>query len=187
MDIENVVIQGDISRADVRVLAELCTNKRVVEFGVGGSTLILSRCAASVTSYDTDISWINRTKHRIDIMHDKLIMPEFIHTTEVPNDIPECDVLFIDGFGPHRAEWTKHFLKCQIMIMHDSLGDTGKGPTLDDLLSRMFKIREIVESLDVMKYHYLDSNMVVAYKRQKPIQFINWNTVEDKNRIDPYS
>lgn len=186
LDPEKVVIQGDISRADVRVLVEICSNKNVVEFGVGGSTLILAQCAASIVSYDTDISWIERTKHRIDTM-EKITVPQFVHMPTVPESIPECDVLFIDGYGPHRCEWTRHFLRCKVMLLHDSLGDTGLGPTIDDLLSKIFTIREIVENLDLMKFHYLDSNMVVVYKRETPIRFLNWNTVEDNNRKSPYS
>lgn len=39
IDPAKVEIHGDLSRADVLVLAEICTNKNVIEFGVGGSTL----------------------------------------------------------------------------------------------------------------------------------------------------
>lgn len=188
IDPAKVEIQGDISRADVLVLVEICTNKNVIEFGVGGSTLILSRCAKSLLSYDTDEEWINRISKRLSKIDDKTCEPVLKHTKALPKEIPTCDVLFIDGYGPHRSDWLiNHFDKCSIAICHDSLGDTGNGPTLYHIMSELFKHRDLLEMLDTARFHYLNSNMVVIQKRETRITYTNWNVVEkDDNRKDHY-
>ena len=58
-------MEGDLSRADVLVLTFLCRNKRVIEFGVGASTIILSQIAKWVVSYDTDQNWIDKIKPKV--------------------------------------------------------------------------------------------------------------------------
>lgn len=188
LDPQNVEIHGDISRADVLVLAEICTNKDVVEFGVGGSTLILSQCAKSLHSYDTDNTWIERVSGRLSKTHGLTCNPTLSLCTDVPDAIPTCDVLFIDGYGPHRLPWLlKHFDKCKTVICHDSLGDTGNGPTLYHIMADLFKRHELIGMLDTARFHYLDSNMVVIDKRQTPIVYKNWNITESgDNRKDPY-
>ena len=185
---KTVEIHGDISRADVLVLVEVCTNKDVVEFGVGGSTQILSRCAKSLVSYDTDNAWLDRTSSRLKKIEDRTCDPTLNYCADVPETIPKCDVLFIDGYGPHRISWLlKHFDKCEIILCHDSLGDTDNGPTLYHIMSELFKDRKAIEMLDIVKFHYLDSNMVVIHKRQNPIHYQNWNVTESSdNRKDPY-
>jgi hypothetical protein len=188
IDPTNVEIHGDISRADVLVLVEVCTNKDVVEFGVGGSTLILSRCAKSLQSYDTDHIWLDRARNRLSKIHGKTCEPTLHHCNNVPDTIPICDVLFIDGYGPHRLQWLlKHFDKCKIVICHDSLGDTSDGPALYHIMAEMFRSHDMIQMLYAAKFHYLDSNMVVLEKRDAPITYRNWNITEkDDNRKDPY-
>lgn len=186
IDPQNVIIQGDLSRADVHVLHDLCVDKHVVEFGVGGSTLILARCARTLITYDTDRTWLSRIQARIGCLNYKTTEPIFNHVTDIPESIPECDVLFIDGYGPQRAGWTTFFLKCTTMVLHDSLGDTGSGPTIDNLMSLLFKDKNIVEHLNKIYVHYNDSNCIVITRRPKPIKYINWNIVETENRISPY-
>lgn len=173
---------------DVHVLYETCAGKHVVEFGVGGSTLILAQCAASVVSFDTDATWIDRTAHKLSKLENVTAVPQLRFSADVPEEIPQCDVLFIDGYGPHRKQWLKHFHKCKLMICHDSLGDTGSGPTLYHIMSDLFADKDIVELLDKTIYHYRSSNMVLTYKRDQPIKYVNWNISErDDNRHDPYA
>ena len=59
-----------------RVLQDLCTNKIVLEFGCGGSTLLFSKYAERVTSIESDSYFANRIKefliqsnlsHKVDI------------------------------------------------------------------------------------------------------------------------
>jgi hypothetical protein len=188
VDYNQVEIQGDISRADVRVLIELCDNKRVVEFGVGGSTLIIARIAKSLYSFDTSEEWINRTNSRLQKIDDLTCQPTISLTAGVPEDIPDCDVLFIDGKGEERYKWLKFFPKCKIIICHDSLGDTGgSGPTLYHVMAEIFQRMDCVEYLDKAIFHYHDSNMAVIYRRDEPLKYKNWNIDERENRLDPYA
>lgn len=186
-DPKTVVIQGDLSRNDVAVLHELCMGKSVVEFGVGGSTLLLSRLATSLVSYDTDQSWIDKTRRRLREISDKTCSPDFRLITGTPAEIPTSDVLFVDGFGNIRWEWMKHFHTTKVLICHDSLGDTGgHGPTILNVMSALFKSMENVELLDKAFYHYRDSNMAVVFRRDKPIKYVNWNIAEPENRLNPH-
>lgn len=189
IDYRTVVIQGDLSRLDVRVLLELCAHKRVVEFGMGGSTLLLARICKELISYDTSMEWLERTKARLeDIQGELSCIPTLLLTAGEEEDICECDVLFIDGKGEDRHKWLKFFTKCKILICHDSLGDTGgSGPTLLHIMSELYSNMDIVKNLDRTDYHYLGSNMVVTYKRENPINFVNWNIIEIENRISPYA
>lgn len=189
VDPKSVVIQGDLSRRDAEVLLELCRDKFVVEFGVGGSTLLIARVAQRLQSYDTSVEWLSRTAARIKKIEGELsCIPEFSIVDDVADDIPECEVLFIDGKGEDRYKWLKFFPKCNIMICHDSLGDTGgNGPALYHIMAELFKNRECVEYLDRADFHYKDSNMVVIYSRPEPIRYHNWNLTETDNRLDPYA
>ncbi len=189
IDPKTVIIQGDLSRQDAAVLLELCQGKNVVEFGVGGSTLLIARVAQSLRSYDTSSEWLGRTAARIRKIEPELsCVPEFSHVAHVADDIQECDVLFIDGKGDDRFLWLKFFPKCKVLICHDSLGDTGgHGPTLYHVMGELFNNRLCVEYLDRADFHYKGSNMAVVYRRPEPIQYHNWNLTETENRLDPYA
>jgi hypothetical protein len=166
-----IPIQGDLSRQDVVVLVELCADRRVVEFGVGGSTLILARCASSLLSFDTDATWIKRTARRLTRIDDKTTEPVLVHERGIPVDIPDCDVLFLDGLGDHRWQWLKFFPKCRTLLCHDSLGDTGQGPTLYHIMAELFKDPALVSLLERADFHYKNSNMVVVYRRDQPLHY----------------
>lgn len=188
IDYKTVVIQGDISRLDARVLIELCNDKNVIEFGCGGSTLLIARVAKSLHSFDTSREWIDRTINKLNTISSELSCdPQFTLIEDVAEDVAECDVLFLDGKGEDRYKWLKFFKKCNIMICHDSLGDTaGHGPALYHIMSDLFKDMESIELMDRAYFHYLDSNMVVIYRRSEPLKYNNWNIVEKDNRKDPY-
>ncbi len=189
VDPKTVIIQGDLSRLDAEVLIELCQDKNVVEFGVGGSTLLIARVAKKLNSYDTNHEWLNRTAARVrKIEHELSCIPEFTIVKQVADDIDECDVLFVDGNGDDRFKWLKFFPKCKVLICHDSLGDTGgNGPTLYHVMTELFKDRACVEYLDRADFHYKGSNMAVVYRRSEPICYQNWNLIETENRLDPYA
>ncbi len=189
IDPKTVVLQGDLSRRDAEVLLELCQGKTVVEFGVGGSTLLIARVAKSLRSYDTSSEWLGRTAARIRKIEGELsCIPEFTLVKDVADSIPECDVLFIDGKGDDRFKWLKFFPRCNVLVCHDSLGDTGgDGPTIYHVMAELFRDRACVEYLDRADFHYKDSNMVVVYSRPEPIQYHNWNLTETENRLDPYA
>ena len=183
---ETITIQGDISRQDVMVLASYCTNKNVVEFGVGGSTLIIARCAKSLMSYDTDQNWIDITSLRLSTISDKTCEPQLKLISQPPNDIEECDVLFIDGLGDHRDAWAKLFTRAKVTLIHDSLGVAGDYPVVYWVMKEIFNNIDSVGLLDKITFHCFDSNMVVVERRDSPLSFRNWNETETTGRISPY-
>lgn len=189
VDANTVTIQGDLSRLDAAVLIELCDNKHVIEFGVGGSTLLIARVAKSLHSWDTSTEWLKRTAARLEKLRPELTCtPQLSLTDGCPDDIPDCDVLFVDGRGEDRFKWLRFFPKCKILICHDSLGDTGgHGPTIYHVMAALFGDRTCVELLDRADYHYRDSNMAVIYRRISPLVYKNWNVTETENRLDPHA
>lgn len=187
LDYQTITIMGDLSRLDVKVLIDECTDKNVVEFGCGGSTIIAAMCAKSVTSYDTDQVWVDRTLSKLSKLTGLSCTPTINTISSTPLDIPECDVLFIDGLGGMRSEWMQHFPKCKTMLIHDSLGDTGNGPTIYHVMSSLMLTHTNVQLLDKILFHHQNSNMVVVRRRAEPIYYQNWNETEPENRIDPYS
>lgn len=180
-------IQGDISRNDVKVLFELCTNKNVIEYGVGGSTLILAQIAKTLICYDTDINWINTTAKRLQNINNKTCNPELNYITQTPHELPESDIIIIDGHGDTRHEWAKHLPTTKQLLFHDSLGSTTTQPTIYHITTQLFTNMTLIENLDTAKFHYKDSNYLLIIKRETPIKYVNWNETETENRLNPYS
>lgn len=170
-----------MSRRDVLVLVAECSGQSVVEFGVGGTTLILARCASSLSSWDTDAGWIEGTRRRLSQMPAglKSCEPSLALSPGVPDEVPECGVLWVDGLSGQRTEWcVRHFPRCRTLLLHDSrrLGawtTTGKllevhGPWVDSV-----------------HMHAGDSNVCVVRRRAKPAEYVNWWTVEKSGRVWP--
>ena len=122
-------IYGDLSRADVVALTLLCRGKNVVEYGVGGSTIILSQIAKSVVSFDTKEIWVERTKEFLKQIPNKTCEPEFrpilkekFNGSSVKGIGFPCDIVFSDGWAAMRGhfilEFWKHISECA--IAHDS-------------------------------------------------------------------
>lgn len=180
MDPQKVAIQGDLSRKDVVELYRLCAGKRVVEFGMGGSTLILAQCAKRLDSYESDPKWFDITEARIFQMG----KPASVRLHDVgphcplPDDIPECDVLFIDGFGPMRAQWiSKFFKKAKVIAIHDARRFQDVNKALSHLVVFFSEIERI-------EFNVGDSNLMVVYRREVPLEYENWNETEaDDNRV----
>jgi hypothetical protein len=187
IDIETIQIQGDISRADARTLFELCSGKSVVEVGVGGSTLLLARCAASLTSFDVSSDWIAKTQRRIDRLSVKTCSPLLVHCLNVPDTIEPCDVLFVDGLVEQRGRWVaRHFQSAWITICHDSRGTTDGRPTSGDMLREALLSQAVVARLHDISFHHRDSNMLVLRRRPEPAEYVNWNLVEKEGRLNPH-
>lgn len=185
VDPSSCVIQGDISREDALVLVSECSGRSVVEFGTGGSTLILARCASSLASYDTDRRWLDGTAKRLAQMDGwlKTCEPSLIHSADVPVDINECDVLWVDGLSGQRTEWcVLHFPRCRTLLLHDSRR-AGAWSTVGALLAK--------RGLEVDSVHMhagaWSSNIVVVRRRFTPVAYVSWWDTEkgDKRRVWP--
>ena len=186
IDPKTVTIQGDLSRNDVIQLCEWCNNKKVVEFGMGGSTLILARCAKELHSYETNKEWYDITTRRIDQIPNKTCEPTLTlnevgkpyKLNGLPDDIPECDVLWVDGFAPLRKLWINNFFdKAKTIIVHDSRRKEDATEALIIAIDRF----DMVESIYL---HHEDSNLIIIQKRDKRVAWENWNKVEKHdNRV----
>jgi hypothetical protein len=172
-------IEADLSRADVVALWELAAQKRVVEFGAGGSTALFARTAASLYTYDTSPQWLAVAKRHVDKLRqtETLCTVEYRHcpAAGVPPKIARGDLLFIDGYTPTRAAWMKAALERQlapVIVAHDT--------------RRLQPVRSFAALLewpltawiDSVHYHYQGSNLLVVRLRDKPVQYSNWNQTE---------
>ena len=174
MNPETVFIQGDLSRADVIELVRLCRGKRVVEFGMGGSTLILARCAASLASYETDRRWLDRTWKRMKKITDTCSFSLDMWSGQL---VDFGDALFVDGEAKHRATWLREYAgEFATVIVHDS-----RQP--DDFSSAMQAMQSHFLQIESIDCHVNNSNLLVFHMRPEPLVYVNWNEAEkDDNR-----
>jgi len=182
IDPKTVKIQGDLSRSDVINLCRLCDGKRVVEFGMGGSTLLLARCCATLDSYDTSEEWYNRITAKVSQIPNKTCEPKLTLGEQVPEDIPSCDVLWIDGCDAHRGLWLEKFFdKAPLIIVHD-----GRRPWD---VSQVFEVvRPNFSRVKTLHINYDESNLLLIEKRLSPLEWENWNVTErDDNRANPWA
>jgi len=173
-DPKTVPIQGDLSRADVVELVRLCQGKRVVEFGMGGSTLILARCALSLDSYETDPHWHWLTAHRMKQIKDKTCEPALVLGPDTPAGVPECDVIFVDGLSSKRDEWMRLWRSArEAVVLHDS-----RVPGTWRSVVELLKDDESGTWVDGIDFHVNQSNLLVVRRRPGPAAYENWNLTE---------
>jgi hypothetical protein len=175
--------EGDLSRADVVALTLLCRGKDVVEFGIGGSTVLLSQIAKSVVSYEHDQTWIDRIKPKVGLNCEiRLTDKECKDVKGFP-----CDVIFDDGHSLGRCnfllEFWGHVRECA--ILHDGRM-TYAGNCLKRFLDSFTIKNEPKEgnpglpdnpytgSLERIDWCWLESNMVVLHKRNCTLKYENW-------------
>jgi hypothetical protein len=151
---------------------------------MGGSTLLFPRFVKSLHSYETDKEWYDLTQKRISQIPDKVIEPKLhlFYKSKLPDDIPKCELMFIDGLNKLRTKWFRKFWsKSMVILFHDSrrmrdVKQTLNVITKDDIF---FGIKSIY-------LHYKDSNMILIKRLEKPVKYYNWSEVEkDDNRVDP--
>jgi len=179
--------EGDLSRADVVALTLLCRGKNVVEFGVGGSTVILSKIANSVISFDTDPGWIDRIKPKAPNVEFKLIEKK----ADALIPIYPCDILFDDGWSLLRPPFLLKYWNVikEYAILHDGRM-TYAGNCVKRLIDSFIIKNEPNEynpglpdnpytgSLESIYWNYLESNMVVLKKRNCTLKYENWKVTE---------
>ncbi len=167
---------GDVSQEDAQVLkwyAECSEN--ILEFGSGGSTQILASYAkGDVTSVESDIGWITKTRKNIDLLGiDKQV--NFVLYDEFKFE-GEYDFIFNDGVDGYRREFGinafKHLKTGGYLIYHDCKR-TG------DVLNVAALIGEYSAYIESVTFHPLHSNMAVI-KKKIPEFYINWNETENK-------
>lgn len=172
-------LEADLSRADVRVLYKYGCDKNVIEFGCGGSTVLLSLFVKSVVSYDTSPDWIARAKRRLEKEAAHNCKGIHLCGRSVPPNLPKADVYFVDGLDALRAPWAAAAVDRElapVVIIHDSR----RALTMNAIAAVLIHPRTLkISSVD---YHADESNMIVIHTRPA-LKYENWNLTEPENRL----
>lgn len=170
-------LEADLSRADAALLARLCAGRRVVEFGSGGSTLLLARVAAYVASYDTDATWTELTRARLAEEPAGSVCAVDLWTYGgVPDQLPAADVALVDGAPGLRPAWTRALVErgVPLVLVHDSRGDQ-VGPALAALgWPASLRVRSV-------ELHAEGSHTTVV-RCGEPVAYEDWNQTEPEGR-----
>ena len=187
--------EGDLSRADVVALTLLCRGKNVIEFGIGGSTVLLSQIANNVITYEHDPKWTEKILPHLGSNVE--IRPIDKGSTPAEGALnviglgESCDVCFIDGHSHIRApaliEFWKHIK--EYAILHDSRM-TYAGNCVKKFIDAFVDQNKpsdtnpgmsdnpFTGSLETIHWNYLESNMVVMKKRNCTLRYENWKVSE---------
>lgn len=86
-------------------------SKNILEFGVGGSTMVFSQTAGRVVTIDTSLKWINVVKERMALLDSHSPVEYYIDTDwpliQASNE--QYDAAFIDGLSKRRLEFALKF------------------------------------------------------------------------------
>jgi predicted RNA methylase len=185
-------IKGDISRADVVVLYEMArkVNGPILEFGVGGSTIILAASTdGKVISVENELSWTNRTRNNLELYglkHKvKFIQVDYKQKSSVPykslmDNKPE--LIYIDSLSNTRPD-TFHAIfplaaKGTEFLIHDC---RNRGCT--NMFMDIFK--EHSNDIEFIYPCYRESNMFYIRKTYNERKYVNWNVEEaGNNRVE---
>ncbi len=192
-------IEGDLSRADFVVLCQLCRGKDVVEYGCGGSTILLSQIAKSLVCFDTKEVWIERTRVRLAELPNKQCEPEIHLIDELHNGSSvkglsrPCDVLFDDGWAAMRWHFLLEFWEDirECAIHHDTRATYASNVVIKFFSSYISTEKPkyawgypYAASLKTIEWSYLESNMCVMFKRNCALLWEDWKQTEaDSNRV----
>jgi predicted O-methyltransferase YrrM len=175
---------GDISEADSSVLRRHAqASQRILEFGSGASTQVLSRCchpSARITSVDTDPKWIERT--RANLVRLGLTHPvEFISYKRWKADLPAADpfdLVFDDGRDDLRLSFARQAWPLLRvggwLLFHDTRRDRDFRNVLDLL-------RDAYLEVDVVQVNEASSN-ITALRKKVAEPWVDWNVVEGRER-----
>lgn len=178
---ETVMIQGDLSRQDVVTLCAECDNKKVVEFGMGGSTLLLARCASELVSCETHPNWFEVTHNRLKQIKDKTNNIELHKNIDSVNMNKMYDVVFVDGVDNMRLPFANKFINnTKKIIFHDSR-------RLNDFDLALQFMRTHYQRILEAKFHANNSNLIIITLNDHPVVWENWNETERRtNRVWPH-
>lgn len=182
-NINGIKFIGDLSIQDVDVLIKYAKkSKSLLEFGVGGSTQIISQCSLSnLVSIETDPSWIEITRKRLH----KLKTESRVHfyTYDEANSVLNAnfDFIFVDGVDNLRLEFAYNTWKLLniggVMLFHD----TRRLHDFANVMSLCQAVHNEVELIEVnaKAEDGVSSNITIVHKK-KHEPYVNWNEVEGK-------
>jgi hypothetical protein len=168
----------------------LCRNRDVVEFGLGGSTLIIGQVAKSLITYETKPEWVKRfprIESPIEIIEEKK------DGSSVKGLGRECDVIFLDGWAAMRhhflLEFWPHIRECA--ILHDTRSvyaanclkkfiDAYNPPTVG------WALNPYLATLKSIDWNFLESNMCILHKRNCQLEYEDWKKTEAGNNREGF-
>ena len=166
---------GDLSMEDANVLARLGkSSKRILEFGVGGSTQIFAQCnPEKFVAVETDQKWIDLTSSRLKFICDRK------EPTFVPYDLyteDQYDLILVDGVDHLRLDFaTKTWPWLQVggvMAFHDTR-------RFVDFQHAMWIAQLHFSEISQIDVNVENSNLTLIHKREK-LPYVNWNEMEGK-------
>jgi predicted O-methyltransferase YrrM len=183
-NLNSIKFIGDLSLQDADVLAKYGRqSKSILEFGVGGSTQILSQCGSeSFTSIETDPEWIALTSKRLEQIVEKTPVLFYAYDdvdTVIANK--QYDLIFVDGIPSLRRDFAlrtwKNLKPNGVMIFHDTRRKQDFANAMH-LTSNYFNEISIIE-VNARASNNKSSNMTVIHKKELE-PYVNWNYAENK-------
>lgn len=169
-----IKVIGDLSPQDKEVLYQMAsTHNRILEFGVGASTQILTHYTqGNVISYDTSQEWIDRMKYIFDKVGVKGNC-KFVILDKKYEISGRFDFVFIDGYWDMRYPFGYHVWPLIIpggkIAFHDTRRDKDINNTLRFIEHRWAEVESI-------QCNYLDSNITLIEKRDKRADWKDWHS-----------
>lgn len=183
---------GDLSLQDADLLAMYGKkSESVLEFGIGGSTMIFGQTCKNVLSIETEPDWIELMQTRlnsIDCQHVQL-MPYSEYLPYLKNSGITFDTIFVDCHTSRRAATIKHswrFLKeGGSLLIHDTRKSL-KYKDIQHPYATIFPFLFETHFVDIRKIDICAeasdgerSNTTVITKGRIP-DYVNWQTTENK-------
>jgi predicted O-methyltransferase YrrM len=171
---------GDLSQNDAIVLSRLGDQfKKILEFGVGGSTQIFAQCEPDILHcIDTEQYWIDRTEKNLHrLSYDGWKRPNFsIYSEELPSPGQMYNLIFVDGVPEKRLEFAMKAWPALesggVMVFHDTRRFEYFKEAAWVMQSFFGEIRNVAVNPS-------SSNLTVIHKG-KLLQYENWNLNEGK-------
>ena len=172
---------GDISKADAEVLkAFAIKSERILEFGCGASTQVLSKYSTSpIVSLDTSIEWVNKTIKNLKLLEIENIplFPAWLGNFYFDTSA-KYDFIFNDGIDSLRKDFA---LKAWpildvggVMAFHDTR-------RWQDVKIVCNVLEQIYESVDNVIFNFRHSNITLVYKKEHE-PYENWQIAENKEQ-----
>lgn len=193
IDIDSFPIKGDISRKDAIVLfREASLSNCIFEFGMGGSTIILSFTPTTLYSFESDKTWYARTTENIQLYSEKLDIPINYNKYFLVKNYKEEQIVTM--FNTHKPSFI--FLDCEVLarfylldtlfplsapgtvfLIHDSRRK-GEAKQITNF------VRENFNHISCVYPVYRESNSCKIIKGN-PLPYEDWNITEkDDNRVN---
>jgi len=174
---------GDLSTQDVEIIKDYSSKaKRILEFGVGGSTQIMAQIAPTSTeiiSVDSSPAWINKTKELMKLLKIDRQVEFHLYKSWNKEIKGKFDLIFNDGQPALRASFLKDSWDMLdvggYMLFHDT--------RMPEYFKNVYVLFEnpFLNDIEDMYFNQKDSNITVIKKKIRT-RYKNWNILEKKEK-----